>query len=50
MMDELLFETNPHNLVPVTDAELEEYISAREAVKRNYLKNKEEDKEDGKFV
>ncbi len=42
-MDEYLFETDPRNLIPVTNAELEEKISAtKKFKKRIQKKNKEE--------
>lgn len=43
MIDENLFETNPNNYIPVTDVEMEEYILARETVKKNYLKKQHEE-------
>ena len=45
MMDEKLFEQNPDNFLPVEDVELEEYIIARNILKKNILRIQKETEE-----
>lgn len=46
MMDENLYETDPKNQIPVSNIELEEYVRARQKVRKSYLQNNKEVTED----